>query len=563
MSSVKNEILKKVESAGNKSVNVKKLKRVLTEEGLLETVRLAKSSDNLTESFYWWINNLHDYPCTCRVCKKPITLFSGFKTGYTSITTCSNTCAQLDPHTRVKTKATCMKRYGVEHQMKSALIKQKVTDTMMERYGTISTLALPNTRETIKALYGNEDISKTEFWRQTTKRTSLERYGGSNVSNDSPINARARHTMSLELELPWPNERSFQQLAAWTNSKRCIINTAKTRGFQLSDINVQENTVNATHAECGTSQVFNIGYGLFRCLHCEPKNESRFENSVIQFLSDNGVTNIIRNDRKLIYPLELDIILPDFNLAIECNGDYWHSFDGPETTEQKRKHLSKLQATIKAGLSLIQISEHDWIHYRQKVESIILSRLGKLKRVYARETECRRISTGMAAKFFRDNHIAGVAPAKMALGLFNGEELISAISLGPLRFSKTDAWEIIRSAAKLNLVVVGGLSKLLKGVKAELMKLEIKELITYVDRQYFTGTSLVKLGWTELSQTEPGYVWFYKGRRLSRAKTQKSRLRKVLGEQFNEEMTEITNMFSNGASRLWNCGNFKYSTSIQ
>jgi hypothetical protein len=169
----------------------------------------------------------------------------------------------------------------------------------------------------------------------------------------------------------------------------------------------------------------------------------------------------------------------------------------------------------------------------------------------------------MAAKFFRDNHIAGVAPAKMALGLFNGEELISAISLGPLRFSKTDAWEIIRSAAKLNLVVVGGLSKLLKGVKAELMKLEIKELITYVDRQYFTGTSLVKLGWTELSQTEPGYVWFYKGRRLSRAQTQKSRLRKVLGEQFNEEMTEITNMFSNGASRLWNCGNFKYSTSIQ
>ena len=35
--------------------------------------------------------------------------------------------------------------------------------------------------------------------------------------------------------------------------------------------------------------------------------------------------DLIENDRQLIKPYELDIVIPELKLAIEFNGDYWHS----------------------------------------------------------------------------------------------------------------------------------------------------------------------------------------------------------------------------------------------
>ena len=37
--------------------------------------------------------------------------------------------------------------------------------------------------------------------------------------------------------------------------------------------------------------------------------------------------NLIQNDRNLIKPYQLDIIIPKIKLAIQFNGLYWHSID--------------------------------------------------------------------------------------------------------------------------------------------------------------------------------------------------------------------------------------------
>lgn len=34
--------------------------------------------------------------------------------------------------------------------------------------------------------------------------------------------------------------------------------------------------------------------------------------------------NIVQNDRKIIFPYELDIVIPDRKLAIEFDGLFWH-----------------------------------------------------------------------------------------------------------------------------------------------------------------------------------------------------------------------------------------------
>ena len=53
-------------------------------------------------------------------------------------------------------------------------------------------------------------------------------------------------------------------------------------------------------------------------------NESHLELTFKQFLEDLNVS-YIQNDRKSLNGMELDFFLPNYNIAIEMNGLYWHS----------------------------------------------------------------------------------------------------------------------------------------------------------------------------------------------------------------------------------------------
>jgi len=45
----------------------------------------------------------------------------------------------------------------------------------------------------------------------------------------------------------------------------------------------------------------------------------------------------IPNDRKLISPIELDIVMPDHRLAIEYDSFYWHNTDVVKPYYHKHK----------------------------------------------------------------------------------------------------------------------------------------------------------------------------------------------------------------------------------
>jgi G:T-mismatch repair DNA endonuclease (very short patch repair protein) len=61
------------------------------------------------------------------------------------------------------------------------------------------------------------------------------------------------------------------------------------------------------------------------------------EREVYEFILSLYNKEIIRNDRTVLNGKELDIYLPDYNLAIEFNGLYWHS----EDYVGKNYHLNK------------------------------------------------------------------------------------------------------------------------------------------------------------------------------------------------------------------------------
>ena len=99
------------------------------------------------------------------------------------------------------------------------------------------------------------------------------------------------------------------------------------------------------------------------------------EQEIADFLLSLSV-QIKRNDRQIIKPLELDIVIPEKKIAIEFNGDYWHSV---QAGTDKNYHLIKTKMCEEAGYRLIHIFEHEWDFQqkiiKEKLKAIFLCRL--------------------------------------------------------------------------------------------------------------------------------------------------------------------------------------------
>jgi hypothetical protein len=62
-----------------------------------------------------------------------------------------------------------------------------------------------------------------------------------------------------------------------------------------------------------------------RCLNCYPLNINSYKEKELVEFCKQYYPDLIENDRELIKPYELDIVIPELKLAIEFNGTYWHS----------------------------------------------------------------------------------------------------------------------------------------------------------------------------------------------------------------------------------------------
>mgnify|MGYP003291835039 CR=1 FL=1 len=83
---------------------------------------------------------------------------------------------------------------------------------------------------------------------------------------------------------------------------------------------------------------------------------SKYEQEITDFIRTFYTGKFIRNTRKIISPLELDIYYPDKNIAIEFNGDYWHS----EEFRDRDYHYSKFNKCKESNILLVSIFESEW-----------------------------------------------------------------------------------------------------------------------------------------------------------------------------------------------------------
>lgn len=273
--------------------------------------------------------------------------------------------------------------------------------------------------------------------------------------------------------------------------------------------------------------------------------------SLYNLVVAGGFTDAVCNDRTTIAPLELDIFIPSRRLSIEFNGLYWHSYNKPETADERNRHNHKLNVARAHNIELIQIFENEWLTKRTIVESIIRNRLGLSARLFARNLDVVNVPDSVAAGFYDTSHLMGHRAASHHLGLRSATGLVCCMS-----FSKHHIYdyELIRYANLPGRMVVGGPSRLFKKFVTSFKPTSI---LSYADRRYATGQMYQRLGFDKELVTRPNYYYVLGTKIFSRQSFQKHKLAAKL-EKFNHNLSEPLNMFANGYRRIWDAGHTKF-----
>jgi hypothetical protein len=183
-------------------------------------------------------------------------------------------------------------------------------------------------------------------------------------------------------------------------------------------------------------------------------------------------------------------------------------------------------------------------------------------RIFARKCEIKYVDTKTKTQFLIENHIQGPVGSKFNLGLYYNSELVSIMTFGKKRLnlgfkqSKNDEYELLRFCNKLNHIVVGGASKLLKKFISDQSP---KEIISYADKRWSDGNLYKKLGFSFVKETVPNYYYIVSKKRESRFKYRKDVL-VSLGFDKNKSESEI--MEERGIRKIYDCGNLLFKMSF-
>lgn len=439
-------------------------------------------------------------------------------------------------------KRTNIKRYGVEHASQSDNVKQKIAATVREKYGADCVFQNSKIQNQIKITnldrYGVEYASQSEVVKDKMKTTSKARYGVEYPSQCQTIKDKVRTTLNKKLTESFPNLISCY----YENGEKFYkMGCGDCQKCSLTEYNIR--AIDASRRK---------SYGLEICPISNPFNpvsNTSIEQSIKQILDKHHI-DYVENDRTILSGKEVDIFIPSHKLAIECNGIYWHS----SKFHQNSYHQDKYNECANKGIQLITIWEDQIRMCPEKIESLLLSKLGiYTNRIYARLCDVREISRNDSKAFINAVHLQNDVNSSYRFGLYYNNELVSVMTFGKSRncMSKCEAYELYRYATKPGYQIIGGASKLFSCFKKNVNP---SIVISFSSNDISNGSLYDILGFEKSSQTI-GY-WYVKNNvRYHRYTFSKHRLVEL---GYDKSLSEFEIMDSLGYSRIYDSGQTKW-----
>lgn len=424
---------------------------------------------------------------------------------------CCTKCSNSDPKKDETTVKNNMKRYGVPRASMTESSKQKLLETNLERFGCVSSAQHQSVKD--KAL-----------------KTNLEKYGYVSTSVGNIVN-----------------------LEEYNNKEYILNNFIKDEAFLLYEF--------MEYFNCGQVAAHNtlnrlgIDYSKFKS-----KGNTGIERKIEKFLIENNIKFIA----KFRDGLELDFFLPDFNIGIECDGLYYHSYGifsfGKNKKYFKDKHINKQKLfKEKQNIDVIFIWENE-INNQIKFDiwcSMLKHKILKNSiKIFARKVKIRSIPNNVAKNFLEENHIQGNTVSKYAYGLYDNEELVALMSFAQSDKNPNYEFELKRFCVKKGYSVIGGASKLLKHFEKTIKP---KSLITYLNKRWsFENNFYCTLGFKYSNFSIPAKFIISGDKVFNRIQFQKHKLKDIQNFSFDETITADQNIINNGYRLIWDCGNEVY-----
>jgi hypothetical protein len=457
--------------------------------------------------------------------------FKSIKDGYTNCASAGKCeCARLQV-----SQSVALSKSKVSDSSKADSLAKRI-NTNLHKYGVTNTGQLNQAKEKHQAFY--LDAQAVSEVTAKIKKTKLEKYKNPNYNNSEKIKKTWQNKHQHFIDL-YP-EKNIAELRDEITMKGL---------YDLYSINEIADIMSVS---CGTVTRWLTRHGL------RTKFKSSLEKEMINYLNSIGVDNLILNSRSLLgNKKELDIFLPDFDIAIEMNGIYWHH-DQIDTID-KWSHYIKKQACDAKGIELIAIFSDEWDNKKDIIKQMIAHKLvlSKDERVYARNTKIKEVSSKDSSEFLNLYHIQGNTGSTFRYGLYNKINQLVAVmtfskprlGIGKHRRDNEDMIELVRYASSVQ--VVGGASKLLKHFLKN--HPSIKHVISYSNNEYGSGGLYQTLGFKQDKKDSLGY-FYYSPKENKRYHRYSFTKHSLVQKGADPNKTEYEIMMDMGYLRVWDYG---------
>ena len=258
---------------------------------------------------------------------------------------------------------------------------------------------------------------------------------------------------------------------------------------------------------------------------------------------------------------ELDIYIPEKNIAIDFNGLYWHDENHGKT---KWWHQQKYLACKEQNIQLIQIWEDDWNERKEFIKLALLHKLQEADptlRVGARKLTPAEINYQQASQFLNANHIQGDIQGTKYYALQTKDKGdIKAVLVIKKVGNKghEGEWRIERYAT--SCPVPGGFTKLLKHAENQIKqeKQTITKWVTFSDNCISDGGLYANNGFTKDSELEPDYMYVKNIKRIHKFNYRLKRFKEDPQLKWQPGLSESQLAKLNKLPRIWDAGKIRW-----
>jgi hypothetical protein len=490
------------------------------------------------------------------ICKNPNcnnpTHFRNSTLGYFDY--CSKGCISTDPNIKQVKVNKSLATYGTNTPLQSPIVKAKGYKTNMKKYGKKIALQNPIIKQKMitnnQLKYGKDWPAQTDAfiknrvekfmvnvdtWHENYEKTMFELYGGTNPMLIPELKEKILKTNNEKYGCDFPlQNKELHNMGV--NTRMHNLKIFKLNNISnLLDIDI-DNRIYTFKCDCGCDHTFEIDYDLHKqrnyhnyklCTVCYPtnfNNVSQPEKELLNHIREFYYTGEILENKKIIKPYELDVYIPEFKIAFEFDGLYYHS----DKMLDNNYHVMKSNMCDDINIFVYHVFEDEWKYKKEIVKSNVLRLIDKsINNIEISDVTIMIIEDiNIINDFIFENNICNIFFTEnfICYGTYYNDELINII----LFDVDNDTYELITYCEKINFNFIDGLSYL---VNYLVEHNNVNTIYHTLNRVYYNYKDYILAGFGIIDQIEPDYHFVRSDKKLSKYyvndKVDTSKLKKI------------------------------------